>query len=133
MQAQIINLLMDIKRQFDLTVVFISHDLSVIRHFCNRVLVMYLGRTVEIAKTGELFNNPIHPYTRTLIAGMPRISLDRREFLPITGEIPSPLNPPSGCAFHTRCPDKTSECIRQSPQLVKISKSRSHACLNVRR
>ena len=132
-QAQIINLLMDIKRQFDLTVVFISHDLSVIRHFCNRVLVMYLGRTVEIAKTAELFNNPIHPYTRTLIAGMPRISLHRREFLPITGEIPSPLNPPSGCAFHTRCPDKTSECIRQSPPLVKISKSRSHACLNVRR
>ncbi len=130
-QAQIINLLMDIKRKFDLTVIFISHDLSVIRHFCYRVLVMYLGRTVEIAETSELFNNPLHPYTRTLIAGMPRISLDRRDFLPITGEIPSPLNPPSGCAFHTRCPEQTAECRRRCPPLFKISESRSHACLKV--
>jgi peptide/nickel transport system ATP-binding protein len=129
-QAQIINLLMDIKRDSGLAMIFISHDLGVIRHLCDRVAVMYLGRVVELAPTEDLFARPTHPYTQMLLAGMPRIALERRAFLPIRGEIPSPLNPPSGCHFHPRCPIATEHCGRVRPELVTAAPGHEHACLN---
>ena len=129
-QAQIINLLMDIRQDSGLSMIFISHDLGVIRHLCDRVAVMYLGRVVELARTEELFSNPVHPYTQMLLAGMPKISLERRSFLPIKGEIPSPLNPPSGCHFHPRCPAATDHCSSTRPELVELAPERTHACLN---
>jgi peptide/nickel transport system ATP-binding protein len=129
-QAQIINLLLDIRRDSGLSMIFISHDLGVIRHLCDRVAVMYLGRVVELARTEDLFTNPIHPYTRMLLAGMPKISLERRTFMPIQGEIPSPLNPPSGCHFHPRCPMTTDHCRRVRPELKKLPHGQCHACLN---
>ena len=129
-QAQIVNLLMDLRQQSGLSMVFISHDLGVIRHLCDRVAVMYLGRVVELARTEELFANPVHPYTQMLLAGMPKISLQRRTFLPIKGEIPSPLNPPSGCHFHPRCPLATGHCSTISPELVELAPGHRHACLN---
>jgi peptide/nickel transport system ATP-binding protein len=131
-QAQIINLLIDIKRHSGLSIVFISHDLGVIRHLCDRVVVMYLGRIVEQATTEQLFADPIHPYTRMLLAGMPKISLERRQFLPIDGEIPSPLHPPPGCHFHPRCPIATAHCGEERPELTQIGESRAHACMNAR-
>lgn len=130
-QAQIINLLMDIKRDSGLSMIFISHDLGVIRHLCDRVAVMYLGRVVELAATAELFSSPTHPYTRMLLDGMPKISLQRRKFMPIQGEIPSPLSPPSGCHFHPRCPIATEHCSRIRPELREIGSGHVHACLNV--
>ena len=129
-QAQIINLLMDIRRDSGLSMIFISHDLGVIRHLCDRVAVMYLGRVVELARTDELFANPVHPYTQMLLAGMPKISLERRTFLPISGEIPSPLNPPSGCPFHPRCAFATDHCATTRPELVELAPGHAHACLN---
>ena len=129
-QAQIINLLMDIRRDSGLSMIFISHDLGVIRHLCDRVAVMYLGRVVELARTDELFANPLHPYTQMLLAGMPKISLERRTFLPISGEIPSPLNPPSGCPFHPRCAFATDHCSTTRPELVDLAPGHAHACLN---
>jgi oligopeptide/dipeptide ABC transporter ATP-binding protein len=130
-QAQIINLLMDIRRDSGLAMIFISHDLGVIRHLCDRVAVMYLGRVVELAETEQLFASPAHPYTRMLLDGMPKISLQRRKFMPIQGEIPSPLNPPSGCHFHPRCPIATEHCRRTRPELREIASGHVHACLNV--
>lgn len=109
---------------------FISHDLGLIRHLCDRVAVMYLGRVVELAKTEELFANPIHPYTQMLLAGMPRISLERRQFMPIKGEIPSPLHPPSECHFHPRCPQATAHYSVQRPELADVAPGHIHACLN---
>jgi peptide/nickel transport system ATP-binding protein len=129
-QAQIVNLLMDIRRDSGLSMIFISHDLGVIRHLCDRVAVMYLGRVVELARTEDLFANPVHPYTKMLLAGMPKISLERRAFLPIQGEIPSPLNPPSGCHFHPRCPAATDHCSTTRPELVEPAPGHAHACLN---
>jgi peptide/nickel transport system ATP-binding protein len=129
-QAQIINLLIDIKRDAGLSMIFISHDLGLIRHLCDRVAVMYLGRMVEQADTEQLFANPAHPYTRMLLAGMPKISLERRQFMPIKGEIPSPLHPPSGCHFHPRCPIATAHCGTTRPVLREIAPGHVHACLN---
>ena len=129
-QAQIANLFMDIREATGLAMLFISHDLSVIRHICDRVVVMYLGRVVEIADTKTLFENPAHPYTRMLLEGMPKISLTRRKFLPIQGEIPSPLNPPTGCHFHPRCPFVTDHCRATKPELVEKEPGHQHSCLN---
>lgn len=132
-QAQIINLLMQIRADFGLTMLFISHDLSVIRHLCDRVIVMYLGRIVEVASARELFENPRHPYTRMLLAGMPRITTERREFLEIEGEIPSPINPPPGCHFNPRCKYRTDHCLARRPPLETTEGGgRRVACLNWR-
>ncbi|RAH96705.1 peptide ABC transporter ATP-binding protein [Acuticoccus sediminis] len=120
-QAQIVNLLMDIRAASRLSMIFISHDLGVIRHLCDRVAVMYLGRVVELADTARLFAEPAHPYTRMLLEGMPRISLTRRGFQPIRGEIPSPLAPPPGCHFHPRCPMATDRCKTERPELRAVA------------
>jgi oligopeptide/dipeptide ABC transporter ATP-binding protein len=127
-QAQVLNMFMDLRDEFGLTYLFISHDLGVVRHLSNRVVVMYLGRVVEIAATEALFAAPNHPYTRALLHEVPRIDRTRRTFVPIRGEIPSPLAPPSGCHFHPRCPDAMPRCAASAPRLREIAPGRWSAC-----
>jgi peptide/nickel transport system ATP-binding protein len=127
-QAQVLNLFMDLRDEFRLTYLFISHDLGVVRHLSDRVVVMYLGRVVEIASTEALFQVPNHPYTKALLAEVPRIDRKRRTFVPIKGEIPSPLNPPSGCHFHPRCPHAMPRCSIEAPALRRIAAGRHAAC-----
>lgn len=117
-QAQILNLLKDLQNRFNLTYLFISHDLSVIEHVCDRIAVMYLGRIVEITTRDELFKNPQHPYTQALMQSIPSIGTGKKKMSKIlTGEIPSPINPPSGCTFHPRCPYRMDVCDKVIPQL----------------
>ena len=131
-QAQVLNLFMDLREQLGLTYLFISHDLGVVRHLSKRVVVMYLGRVVEIAPTEALFEAPNHPYTQALLAEVPRIDRKRRTFVPIKGEIPSPLAPPPGCHFHPRCPRAMPRCSTEAPILRQIDSGRWSAChLNV--
>jgi peptide/nickel transport system ATP-binding protein len=127
-QAQVLNLFMDLREQLGLTYLFISHDLGVVRHLSDRVVVMYLGRVVEIAPTDALFDQPNHPYTQALLAEVPRLDRKRRAFVPIKGEIPSPLNPPPGCHFHPRCPQAMARCAREAPALREIAPGRLSAC-----
>jgi peptide/nickel transport system ATP-binding protein len=127
-QAQVLNLFMDLRERLGLTYLFISHDLGVVRHLAQRVVVMYLGRVVESAPAGELFASPNHPYTQALLAEVPKLERKRREFAPIKGEIPSPLAPPPGCHFHPRCPHAMDRCAREVPVLRKISSGRLSAC-----
>jgi peptide/nickel transport system ATP-binding protein len=127
-QAQIINLFMDLRESFELTYLFISHDLGVVRHISDRIVIMYLGRVVETAPTEELFAKPNHPYTQALIAGIPRFGGAKRAFKPIQGEIPSPLEPPSGCHFHPRCRYASVRCRTETPQLKQIAPQRFSAC-----
>ena len=127
-QAQVLNLFMDLRRDLDLTAIFISHDLGVVRHVSDRVAIMYLGRIVELAPTAELYAAPNHPYTRALFESVPRIGVGRKDFHPIAGEIPSPLNPPSGCHFHPRCPFAGPRCKREAPTLSGIAPGRLSAC-----
>ncbi len=120
-QAQILNLLDDLQTEFNLTILFIAHDLSVIRHVCDRVGVMYLGEIMEIGPTEQIFSNPKHPYTMSLLRSIPEVdpSLDV-ERKSLEGQVPSPINPPSGCSFHTRCSEATEECAETDPELVAI-------------
>jgi oligopeptide/dipeptide ABC transporter ATP-binding protein len=130
-QAQIINLLLKLKRELGLTYLFISHDLGVVRHISERVAIMYLGRIVELAETEALYRDPKHPYTQALLASVPRLVTDENEladFNPIAGEIPSPLAPPPGCPFHTRCPYAGPRCPAEVPPLVPGSTDRPVAC-----
>ncbi len=127
-QAQIINLFMELRGQAKLTYLFISHDLGVVRHLSDRVAIMYLGRIVEEGPSEEIFATPNHPYTQALLAEIPRIDRRKRGFAPIKGEIPSPLDPPSGCHFHPRCPHATERCRRQAPALSPIAPGRKSAC-----
>ena len=127
-QAQVLNLFMDLRDQFQLTYLFISHDLGVVRHLSDRVVVMYLGRVVEIAATEALFAAPNHPYTQALLSEVPRIDRRRRAFVPIKGEIPSPLAPPPGCHFHPRCPYAMPHCSTVVPPLREIAPARWSAC-----
>lgn len=121
-QAQILNLLKDLQEQMGLTYLFISHDLSVIEYFCNRVAVMYLGRIVELASRDELFKNPQHPYTRALLSAIPQVGAGKKDIKrSLTGEVPSPLNPPLGCTFHPRCPHKMDICTQQVPLLSETA------------
>ncbi|HQR77802.1 MAG TPA: ABC transporter ATP-binding protein [Burkholderiaceae bacterium] len=127
-QAQVLNLFMDLRDRYDLTYLFISHDLGVVRHLSDRVVVMYLGRIVETAATEELFARPNHPYTQALLFEVPRLDRKRRTFVPIKGEIPSPLAPPSGCHFHPRCPRAMPRCSVEAPALREIAPGRLSAC-----
>ena len=122
-QAQVINLLEDLRERFGLTYLFIAHDLSVVRHLCQRVAVMYLGRIVEMADCDELFDNPLHPYTQALLVGGAgaRSAIEAaRAFQPPRGEVPSPINPPSGCVFHPRCPMAVESCKQARPELREL-------------
>jgi len=116
-QAQVLNLFMDLKEALGLAYLFISHDLGVVRHIANRVVIMYLGRIVETAPTEALFEAPSHPYTRALLDNVPRLDARHRSFAAISGEIPSPLNPPPGCHFHPRCPLAGPRCRVEAPKL----------------
>ena len=127
-QAQVLNLFMDLRRELDLTYLFISHDLSVVEHISDRVMIMYLGRVVEAAPTEQIFASPNHPYTKALLEEVPRLDQRRRDFAPIKGEIPSPLDPPPGCHFHPRCPKRVADCDRRRPALAEIATDRISAC-----
>jgi len=129
-RAQILNLLMDLQEQFKLTYLFISHDLSVVEHISDRVAVMYLGRIVELARTEELFENPKHPYTETLLTAVPKPDPDLREELKaIEGEVPNPANPPSGCHFHLRCPYAKKICQEKYPEFRNIGTEDNLHCV----
>jgi peptide/nickel transport system ATP-binding protein len=127
-QAQIINLFVDLKDKFDLTYLFISHDIGVIEHISDRVIVMYLGRIVETAPIETFIKQPNHPYTQALLAGVPRLEVGKRQYEPISGEIPSPLSPPTGCHFHPRCKFATARCKAEKPALREIAPAHFSAC-----
>ena len=133
-QAQVINLLEDLRERFGLTYLFIAHDLSVVRHLCQRVAVMYLGRIVELAQCDELFDNPLHPYPRALLAAVPVPDPTveaGRTFQPVRGEVPSPINPPSGCVFHPRCTLAVESCRQTRPELRELRPGHWVACSQV--
>lgn len=127
-QAQVLNLFMRLREELNLTYLFISHDLGVVEHLSDRVVIMYLGRVVEIAPTSELFADPNHPYTQALLAEVPRLETRQRKFAPVKGEIPSPIDPPSGCHFHPRCPQASTRCREEIPVLREIAHKRFSAC-----
>ena len=128
-QAQVLNLFEDLRHEFGFAYLFISHDLGAVEHIADRVAIMYLGRLVEIGTTDEVFDNPRHPYTRALLAEAPRLDKRGQAFTPIKGEIPSPLNPPPGCAFHPRCSVATKACQGDLPELRSGRDGRQTACL----
>ncbi len=129
-QAQVINLLADLRERLALTMLFISHDLDVVEYLCDRVVVLYLGHVMEIAPTAELFARPLHPYTRALLAASPKPDPTIESVaVPLQGDIPSPVNPPSGCVFRTRCPLALEACAQSLPMLDEMSPGRFSACL----
>ncbi len=133
-QAQVVNLLEDLRERFGLTYLFIAHDLSVVRHLCQRVAVMYLGRIVEMADSDTLFEQPLHPYTQALLAAVPvpdPLVEQGRVFRPVKGEVPSSINPPSGCVFHPRCPMAVERCSRERPEPREIRPGHVVACSEV--
>lgn len=128
-QAQIINLLVDLQQKLNLTFIFISHDLNVVQHISDRIGVMYLGKLVEIGKSEEVFMQPLHPYTKALLASIPQPKIGKdKELKTLKGQIPSVANPPSGCRFHTRCPSVISKCKLSEPELIAVSIDRFVAC-----
>ena len=127
-QAQVLNLFIKLREEFNLTYLFISHDLGVVQHLSDRVLIMYLGRIVESAPTAEIYARANHPYTQALLAEVPRLDLRKKNYVSIKGEIPSPLAPPSGCHFHPRCPHAMERCRIESPCLREIAPSHFSAC-----
>lgn len=127
-QAQVLNLFMRLREEFDLTYLFISHDLGVVEHLSDRVVIMYLGRVVEIAATDRLFAEPNHPYSQALLREVPRLETRHSDFQPIKGEIPSPIDPPSGCHFHPRCPHAMPRCREVAPALREIAPNHWSAC-----
>jgi len=130
-QAQIINLLEDLQKEFDLTYLFVAHDLGVVRHVADRIAVMYLGKIVEIGNAADVYNNPIHPYTLSLLSAVPipdpRANAARQQII-LEGDVPSPADPPSGCRFHTRCPYATEICSTDQPELIDHGNGHFAAC-----
>jgi len=127
-QAQVLNLFMKLRKELGLTYLFISHDIGVVEHLADRVAIMYLGRIVEMAPTEKIFARPNHPYTQALLREVPRIDIRQHAFEPIKGEIPSPLDPPSGCHFHPRCPFSMQRCREWQPEFVRIAPEWHSAC-----
>ena len=127
-QAQVLNLFVKLKQDYDLTYLFISHDIGVIEHISDRVIVMYLGRIVETAPIEAFVEQPNHPYTKALLEGVPRLEIGQRDYEPVSGEIPSPLDPPSGCHFHPRCKHSTERCKTVRPSLIEIAPDHFSAC-----
>ena len=134
-QAQIINLLHKLSRELGLTLIFISHDLSVVKHISDRIAVMYLGRIVELGEAAEVFERPLHPYTKALVSAVhcpdPERERQRQRIL-LAGDPPSPMNPPAGCAFHPRCPHAVAECSRAIPPLENFRIGRQAACIRLK-
>jgi len=133
-QAQIINLLYDLQQKFALSYLFIAHDLSVVKHLCDRIAVMYLGHIVELTESESLYNNPLHPYTKALLSAIPipdPFVEEQRSRIILKGDVPSPINPPSGCSFHPRCPIAVQECKEAIPPLREISSNHQVACIRV--
>jgi oligopeptide/dipeptide ABC transporter ATP-binding protein len=128
-QAQVLNLLSDLKKEFNLSYLFIAHNLSVVEHIADRVAVMYLGKIMELTTRDELFGNAQHPYTKALLSAIPEITPGKRKVrIPLDGDIPSPSNPPPGCRFHTRCQYATQQCKTEEPELKEISEGHLAAC-----
>lgn len=130
-RSQVLNLMKDMQENMQLSYLFISHDLSVVRYLCDRIAVMYLGRIVEIASKKELFENPIHPYTKALISAIPipDVKVKTKRII-LKGDVPSPIDPPTGCRFHTRCPYATKECAEVMPELKDINSQHQVACIH---
>ncbi|GGE50257.1 ABC transporter ATP-binding protein [Agaricicola taiwanensis] len=127
-QAQILNLFMDLRDRFNLTYLFVSHNLAVVQHISDRVVIMYLGRVVEEAAVADIFKRPNHPYTQALLSELPRIDVRRKAFSAIKGELPTPLSPPSGCHFHPRCPFAMPRCSLERPRLREVAPGQRSAC-----
>jgi oligopeptide/dipeptide ABC transporter ATP-binding protein len=128
-QAQVLKLLKSLQEKYQLSYLFISHDLGVVRYFCDRVLVMYLGNTVELGTVENLFSNPIHPYTQALLSAIPRPSVHaNKNRIRLQGDLPNPANPPSGCPFHTRCPIAQDICNSKKPTWEQVEEGHFAAC-----
>jgi oligopeptide transport system ATP-binding protein len=127
-QAQVVNLLEDLQNQLGLTYLFISHDLSMVRHIADRVAVMYLGKVVELAERDALFDSPQHPYTKALLSAVPTVEETQRERIILQGDVPSPANPPQGCNFCTRCPVAEAQCRQEEPEWREVAPGRFAAC-----
>ncbi|MBO0451988.1 ATP-binding cassette domain-containing protein [Enterococcus sp. MJM16] len=127
-QAQVINLLVELQEQMNLTYFFISHDLGVVYHLCDRIAVMYLGNVVELADRDALYKDTLHPYTKALISAAPTIDKEKTERIVLTGDVPSPANPPKGCKFHTRCPFAMEKCKTVVPELMEVKDNHFVAC-----
>ncbi len=134
-QAQIVNMLEDLQEEKGFTYLFIAHDLSIVKHISDRIGVMYLGHLVELAESRELYKNPMHPYTQTLLSAIPiadpKTSRSKKRII-LEGDIPSPLNPPSGCPFRTRCPYATEQCAKERPELKEYEAGHFAACHNIK-
>ena len=132
-QAQVTNLLIDLQKEMNLSLIFISHDLSVIKHISHKILVIYLGNMVEMAEKNELFDNPLHPYNKALISAVPIADpreQKKKKIQFLEGDLPSPINPPSGCVFRTRCPNVIDECSVNKPEITVINDQHILKCFN---